>query len=658
MLLLVVFMCSLFSGNCHENSAHSNHVFHNFKNRPQPPPFSPSLERLIHNDLESQITSKKENTSYKSLPIRGQQDIESPIADSVHSFHEKEISTTKPINKENEGKSPGWASFANRFQSAALSDKTVSVGTATTKRSILEDSGSNRGSSHSEDNVQTQRSVFDFDNPFGSKRENCPPPLEPGHLRWRKGSNFVTASLPHLASESCRPPVKCSFSTTVHRRVFVQDGDTLQVLLQVTDEAQENHPVYTLPTAASGQPTSNFKAETIVTSSSLSSTEHKVEPDNTEQVTPPAVAVIKVDPTAGGTPNSFLRNWPSVTKSSIYFGDETRLEQEQKEKEEAMEMSMNLKLTDISQHSEANKAKTTKPDGKPSKLSARLQPVTLEGKNEETAARVVSAPSHSKMPPLSYQPNSRDLKISTPTREHTSSNDQKRVSSKTQTSSDTESPPNSQTVVVPTQSLIHKQKRASDDAKIHAGSDDELADAADPQSMVLPKISSLTLWKVSVSEWVSCSTREGGQVAQSGPDGIATLTPRDLQPGTTYFIGRSSWSSSECFKLQVSVRSAECGEGSLCSGKGTCHANSSMEHFQCACCPDYMGSHCEERDACHHRPCLNDGICVDIQEGHDGDTFQCLCPYESSSDSLHQESKHGQIQRAEQQFPQKGRKTI
>ncbi|CAL4115594.1 unnamed protein product, partial [Meganyctiphanes norvegica] len=139
--------------------------------------------------------------------------------------------------------------------------------------------------------------------------------------------------------------------------------------------------------------------------------------------------------------------------------------------------------------------------------------------------------------------------------------------------------------------------------------------------------SPLTIWKVSVSEWASCSTREGGQVAESGPEGVVTLLPHILQPGTNYFIGRSSWSSSECFKLSVTVRSAECGEGSLCSGKGTCLANTTMEHFQCRCCDGYTGSHCEELDACIDGPCLNSGICIDIQEGHDGRSFECLCPY-------------------------------
>lgn len=49
--------------------------------------------------------------------------------------------------------------------------------------------------------------------------------------------------------------------------------------------------------------------------------------------------------------------------------------------------------------------------------------------------------------------------------------------------------------------------------------------------------------------------------------------------------------------------------------------------FECQCCPSYEGMHCEERDACFESPCLNKGICVDLSQGHEGVSFQCLCPY-------------------------------
>lgn len=75
------------------------------------------------------------------------------------------------------------------------------------------------------------------------------------------------------------------------------------------------------------------------------------------------------------------------------------------------------------------------------------------------------------------------------------------------------------------------------------------------------------------------------------------------------------------------VKSDNCGESKDCSGKGICYSNASMEGYECQCCPGYIGSHCEELDACYEKPCKNNGICVDISQGQEGRTFQCLCPY-------------------------------
>ena len=55
--------------------------------------------------------------------------------------------------------------------------------------------------------------------------------------------------------------------------------------------------------------------------------------------------------------------------------------------------------------------------------------------------------------------------------------------------------------------------------------------------------------------------------------------------------------------------------------------NSAQDGYECQCCPGYVGPHCEERDGCYPSPCRNSGICVDISQGHEGSTFQCLCPY-------------------------------
>ncbi|KAK3910026.1 Neurogenic locus Notch protein [Frankliniella fusca] len=56
------------------------------------------------------------------------------------------------------------------------------------------------------------------------------------------------------------------------------------------------------------------------------------------------------------------------------------------------------------------------------------------------------------------------------------------------------------------------------------------------------------------------------------------------------------------------------------------------EGFECQCCPGYLGPHCEERDACLPSPCLNQGICLDVSQGHEDTQFSCLCPYGFTGD--------------------------
>lgn len=83
----------------------------------------------------------------------------------------------------------------------------------------------------------------------------------------------------------------------------------------------------------------------------------------------------------------------------------------------------------------------------------------------------------------------------------------------------------------------------------------------------------------------------------------------------------------QCIRLKVTVKSDNCGENADCSGKGVCYSNDSMEGYECQCCNGFAGSHCEEIDACNPSPCTNNGICVDLSQGHEGNAYQCLCPY-------------------------------
>ncbi|XP_059481606.1 delta and Notch-like epidermal growth factor-related receptor isoform X2 [Neocloeon triangulifer] len=109
---------------------------------------------------------------------------------------------------------------------------------------------------------------------------------------------------------------------------------------------------------------------------------------------------------------------------------------------------------------------------------------------------------------------------------------------------------------------------------------------------------------------------------------VVTLYDKDLTEGINLLIVVSTkWLDERCVRLRVVVKSDNCGDAQDCSAKGVCFTNGSMEGYECQCCAGFVGAHCEEQDACYPSPCQNHGICVDISQGHEGTTFQCLCPY-------------------------------
>lgn len=94
----------------------------------------------------------------------------------------------------------------------------------------------------------------------------------------------------------------------------------------------------------------------------------------------------------------------------------------------------------------------------------------------------------------------------------------------------------------------------------------------------------------------------------------------------TNIVVSELWGS-QCVRLKVTTKTENCGENADCSGKGVCFSNSDMEEYECQCCSGFAGPHCEEIDACTPSPCTNNGICVDLSQGHEGNSYQCLCPY-------------------------------
>ncbi|KAK8756537.1 hypothetical protein V5799_000761 [Amblyomma americanum] len=111
-----------------------------------------------------------------------------------------------------------------------------------------------------------------------------------------------------------------------------------------------------------------------------------------------------------------------------------------------------------------------------------------------------------------------------------------------------------------------------------------------------------------------------------------TISPEILTPGS-HALSVHLWGSA--WLLNVSVAGHECAradepggtEAPCSSGGGACVLEPGAVSYSCRCCPGLAGRFCEERDGCFHKPCLNQGFCVDIAEGLAGSLFQCLCPH-------------------------------
>ncbi|XP_043926346.1 delta and Notch-like epidermal growth factor-related receptor [Protopterus annectens] len=144
----------------------------------------------------------------------------------------------------------------------------------------------------------------------------------------------------------------------------------------------------------------------------------------------------------------------------------------------------------------------------------------------------------------------------------------------------------------------------------------------------------ILMWKVTDNGFKQCSLIDGRSVTLLQASGGLILPEEMLSLGNNYFIGFVNDSITKCvvaLRLNVIVKATKClpdksnANELLCSGKGKCITKPSEANFFCDCIEGYVGIYCEELNACHINPCLNNGSCTDIQQGKDGKNFTCSC---------------------------------
>ncbi|XP_017542424.1 delta and Notch-like epidermal growth factor-related receptor isoform X2 [Pygocentrus nattereri] len=144
------------------------------------------------------------------------------------------------------------------------------------------------------------------------------------------------------------------------------------------------------------------------------------------------------------------------------------------------------------------------------------------------------------------------------------------------------------------------------------------------------------LWRVKDEGYSHCSVDDGTIVwFQQAADGLV-IPDQSLPLGHNYFItvlrvGAPS-APEVTVRLQLTVKASSCMEpGSgfsdpQCSGRGRCITQPSASTFYCQCDDGFSGIFCEEFDACHTKPCENNGTCTDLRQGDEGRNYTCICP--------------------------------
>ncbi|XP_068136601.1 delta and Notch-like epidermal growth factor-related receptor [Hyperolius riggenbachi] len=144
----------------------------------------------------------------------------------------------------------------------------------------------------------------------------------------------------------------------------------------------------------------------------------------------------------------------------------------------------------------------------------------------------------------------------------------------------------------------------------------------------------ILLWKVTAGGFNQCSLIDGRSVTLLQAPGGLVFPEEVLSLGHNHFIGFVNDSVSKCIvalRLVVVVKSSDCApEGSSpeapqCHGKGECVTKKEEDAYSCHCEEGYIGAYCEEFDACHSHPCLNNATCSDLPQRHDGKNATCSC---------------------------------
>ncbi|XP_070370729.1 protein eyes shut homolog [Equus asinus] len=150
-------------------------------------------------------------------------------------------------------------------------------------------------------------------------------------------------------------------------------------------------------------------------------------------------------------------------------------------------------------------------------------------------------------------------------------------------------------------------------------------------SLQSPEINLMNVSEASFIDCVQNATTEDQLLFGCKLKGMHTVNSQWLSVGTHYFITVMANGPSLCqlgLRLNVTVKEQFCQEplhSEFCSGHGKCLSEVWSKVYSCHCQPPFSGKYCQEVDACSHKPCENNGSCINKRGKWNKQGYECIC---------------------------------
>ncbi|XP_072035297.1 uncharacterized protein [Amphiura filiformis] len=146
---------------------------------------------------------------------------------------------------------------------------------------------------------------------------------------------------------------------------------------------------------------------------------------------------------------------------------------------------------------------------------------------------------------------------------------------------------------------------------------------------------SMQPYRVTQEGFGECDTERGQAIITVATTEPFIVEDQYLQPGSNFFIVNTPNPLFKCsygLRVNITVKPNDCHYptetpvGMFCLDHGHCVTTKSQNTYNCHCCDPYTGHHCQELNGCLSHNCQNGATCVDVAEGYDGQSYQCVCP--------------------------------